>query len=98
VRPFFHPEADGEFQAAIEYYQAESPELAIRFYREVMATVARIMAHPKAWPVLRGSVRKCVVPVFPYKLLYTIEPDRIFVVATMHAKRDPTYWQHRLPE
>ncbi len=92
----FHPEADAEFQEAIEYYQKESPELGVRFYRETMATVVRIEAHPKVWPRLRGHVRKCLVPGFPYKLLYTIEPDRLHVVAVMHSKRKPGYWAGRL--
>ncbi len=91
MNAIFHPEADTEFQEAIEYYQAESAGLGVRFYREVMATVARVEGHPKAWPRLRGLVRKCVVPGFPFKLLYTIEPERLHVVAVMHGKRQPDY-------
>lgn len=96
MRAILHPEADDEFQAAIEVYQAESQELGVGFYREVLTTLARIESHPKAWPRLRGAVRKCLVTGFPYKLLYTIEPDRILVVAVMHAKRRPDYWTARL--
>jgi len=97
VRAILHPEADREFQEAIEYYQAESQDLGIRFYREVLATLVRLESHPKAWPGLRGNVRKCLVADFPYKLLYTVEPDRIHVLAVMHAKRKPGYWTERLP-
>ncbi len=96
MRPILHEAADEEFQSAIEIYQAESQELAVRFYREVLATLVRIKSHPKAWPRLRGTVRKCLVPGFPYKLLYVIEAERIFVVAVMHAKRQPGYWAERL--
>lgn len=96
MRAILHHEADEEFQAAIEIHQAESQELGVRFYREVLTTLARIESHPKAWPRLRGAVRKCLVTGFPYKLLYTIESDKIFVVAVMHAKRRPGYWMERL--
>lgn len=96
MNALFHPEADTEFQEAIEFYQTESPELGVRFYREVIATVVRIEAHPKAWPRLRGQVRKCLVSGFPFKLLYTIEKDRLHVVAVMHGKRQPGYWSRRL--
>jgi toxin ParE1/3/4 len=95
VRAIFHPEADLEFQHAIEIYQAESAELGLRFYREVLTALARIEAHPLAWPRLRGEVRKCLVADFPYKLLYVIEPDRLHVVAVMHGKRKPEYWSER---
>ena len=96
MKAILHDEADREFQSALETYQTESQELAVRFYREVLTTLTRIESHPKAWPRLRGAVRKCLVTGFPYKLLYPIEPDRIFVVAVMHAKRRPGYWTERL--
>ena len=96
VKVILHDEADAEFQSAVATYQGESHELAVRFYRGFFATLNRIGSHPKAWPRLRGSVRKCLVQGFPYKLLYLIEPDRIFVVALMHAKRQPGYWERRL--
>jgi plasmid stabilization system protein ParE len=96
VRAIFHPEADEEFQHAIETYQAESAELGLRFYRCVLDAVARIETHPSAWPRLRGAVRKCLVEEFPYKLLYIIEADRLFVVAVMHGKRKPDYWLERV--
>lgn len=96
MRAVFHPEADEEFQHAIETYQAESVELGLRFYRRVLEAVARIEAHPKVWPRLRGPVRKCLVEDFPYKLLYTVEPDRLSVVAVMHGRREPDYWLTRV--
>jgi toxin ParE1/3/4 len=96
VTAIFHHEADDEFQSAIEHYQGESLELGVRFYREVLVTLVRIQSHPKAWPRLRGSVRKSLVRDFPYKILYTTEGDRIFVVALMHTKRRPGYWAKRL--
>jgi plasmid stabilization system protein ParE len=96
VRAIFHPDADEEFQRSIEVYQAESSNLGLRFYRAVMAAAAKIEAHPQAWPRLRGPIRKCLVEGFPYKLLYAVEADRLFVVAVMHGKRKPDYWLERL--
>jgi toxin ParE1/3/4 len=96
VRAIFHPEADEEFQHAIESYQAESVELGLRYYRSVLAAATRIEGHPQAWPRLRGDVRKCLVEDFPYKLLYVIEPKRIHVIAVMHGSRKPDYWIERL--
>ena len=95
MNAIFHPVADTELQEAIEFYEAESAGLGVRFYREVMAAVVRVEAHPRAWPRLRGPVRKCVVPGFPYKLLYAIEAERLHVVAVMHGKRQPGYWSGR---
>lgn len=84
-----------EFQSAIEYYQTESRELGIRFYREVLTAWNRVEAHPRAWPKVRGEIRKCLVRGFPYKVLYTIEQDWIHVLAVMHSSRKPGYWTGR---
>lgn len=32
---------------------------------------------PKAWSVVRGDVRKCLLHRFPYNLLYSIGKDHI---------------------
>ncbi|MDP2208100.1 MAG: type II toxin-antitoxin system RelE/ParE family toxin [Bacteroidota bacterium] len=55
----------------------------------------RIAEHPQAWSVERGDVRKCLLHKFPYKLLYSIEEDHIFVLAVAHQHRRPNYWVER---
>lgn len=85
MKAVFHPGADTEFQQAIEYYQTDSLLIALRFYGRVMSAVASVEAHPFAWPRLRGTVRKCLVSDFPYKVLYIVEVDRLHRVAIMHA-------------
>ena len=56
----------------------------------------KILAMSERWRVLEGDVRRCLVRVFPYGVLYTIEPDFILIIAVAHAKREPGYWGHRL--
>ena len=92
----FHPEADEEFRAAIEYYEACQYGLGQDFYFEVKSTIGRILQFPHAWPVLHGDVRRCLTNRFPYGILYSIEKNSIFVLAVMHLRRDPDYWKHRL--
>jgi hypothetical protein len=33
--------------------------------------------------------------VFPYRVLYTLEPDSILIVAIAHLARKPRYWEAR---
>lgn len=96
MRPAFHPEAAVEFEEAVQFYQPRGRTLGDRFAREVRATIARIVATPKRWRILEQGVRLCRLRVFPYVVLYTIEPDYILIVAVMHGKRRPGYWRHRL--
>ena len=92
----FHPEAGLEFEEAVQFYKQRGRNLGQRFALEIRATIARIVATPDRWRILEGDIRRCLVRVFPYAVLYTIEKDGILVVAIMHGKRRPGYWRPRL--
>lgn len=96
MRVEFHPEAEEEFTEAVSFYKQRGRTLGERLAREVWSTMDRVVANPERWRVIEGDVRKCVVRVFPYGVLYTIEVDYILVVAIAHGKREPGYWRHRL--
>jgi len=91
-----HPEADRELREAIAYYEMREAGLGTEFAVEVCAALGRIADHPNAWPVLEGDLRRCLRNRFPYGLIYSIEPDSIFILAVMHLHRDPDYWRQRL--
>jgi len=92
----FHPEAEEEFLGAIAYYEERGESLGLDFAIEVRAAIARAVEHPRAWPIVEGELRRCLTTRFPYGVLYSQEPDGIFVLAVMHLHRDPDYWKHRL--
>lgn len=92
----FHPDAVLEFEEAVRYYRARGRVLGDRFASEVRFAIRRILDTPERWRVLEDDVRRCVVRVFPYSVLYTMEPDYILIVAIMHGKRQPGYWRYRL--
>lgn len=91
----FHPEAEAEFLGAINYYEERKENLGYEFALEVYATIERIMAHPKSWPILDGEVRRCQTARFPYGVLYTEHQESIWILAVMHLHRNPDYWKHR---
>lgn len=84
--------AKQELRDAEHYYELEYEGLGRRFRQEVKKAATRIAAYPKAWSVERGEIRKCLLHKFPYKLLYSIEQDHIFVIAVAHQHRKPDYW------
>ena len=98
MRHEFHPEAALEFEEAVRFYKERGRNLGKRFAREVKTTIRKIVATPERWRVLEEDVRRCLVHVFPYSVLYTIEADYILVIAVAHAKRQPGYWRHRLED
>jgi hypothetical protein len=51
---------------------------------------------PFRFRVLRTPFRRCLIPNFPYSIIFSIEPDFILVVAVAHAKQKPGYWHDRM--
>jgi plasmid stabilization system protein ParE len=96
VRHVFHPEAANEFAEAVRFYKKRGCNLGQRFSREVRATIKKVVETPQRWRVFDKDVRRCLVRVFPYFVLYTIEPEFILIIAVMHSKGEPGYWKHRL--
>jgi plasmid stabilization system protein ParE len=91
----FHPEAEAEFNDAIDYYEDKERGLGYDFAVEVYATIQRIIAFPKAWPVMKNGFRRSLVRRFPYGVLYSEEDEEIWIVAVMHLHRNPEYWDGR---
>jgi toxin ParE1/3/4 len=91
----FHPDAKAEFIAAINYYEGVETGLGFDFSVEIFSTLHNIADYPSAWPVLEGDVRRCLVNRFPFGILYSIEPNEIYILAVMHLHRDPDYWKDR---
>jgi hypothetical protein len=95
VRIEFHPHADAELAATIEYYNAAAHGLGNRFYDEVMGRLEWIAQNPKT-PRLRRDYRRVNLRVFPYYLAYALDRDLIWVIAVGHANRKPEYWRKRI--
>ncbi len=91
----FHPEAEEEFRAAIEYYELREAGLGYDFSVEVFTTVQNVLAHPHALPVTEGGIHRCLVNRFPYCVLYAVADTGIFILAVMHLRRHPDYWKDR---
>jgi len=96
MRYEFHPEALEEYDEAALWYAEREPALALRFIEAVEDAIGRILEAPTRWRGIEEDVRRCLTRVFPYGVLYTIEPDFVLIVAVMHCSREPGYWKQRL--
>ncbi len=95
MKVIFSKYAKQELDDATQYYGIESQELGKRFREEVRKAARRISEYPEAWSIERGDVRKCILHKFPYKLLYSVESNHIFIIAVAHQHRKPDYWIER---
>jgi toxin ParE1/3/4 len=91
----FHPDAEAEFLAAIDWYDERSVGFGARFAAEIHDAIKRAVAMPTAWPTVEKDIRRVLASHFPYGVLYAVREEKIFVLAVMHLRRHPDYWRER---
>ncbi len=95
MKIIFNALALEELKDAVDYYNFETPGLGDIFKEEIKKSLHRIAMYPAFFPILTKDIRKYVLYKFPYKILYTIEKDHIYVAAIAHQHRKPDYWIDR---
>ena len=91
-----HPDALDEFEDAAQYYKRCQAGLELRFIACIEAALREISAAPERWRPFEQDVRRKLVHVFPYAVLFSMEADYVLIIAVMHCSRQPGYWRHRV--
>jgi len=91
----FHPDAELELNASIDYYQKCKEHLGLEFADEVFRTIQRILEFPTAWQKLDGDIRRCLTNRFPFGVIYYQKNSDIIILAVMQLNRKPNYWKNR---
>jgi len=91
----YHPEAAIEMNEAATWYEAQQADLGKRFLSVVQDSLNRIKINPFLYPVVDSEVRRCLTRIFPFGVMFRVDPDQIVVMAVMHLHRDPGYWKDR---
>ena len=68
----FHPEAEEEFNLAIDYYEEKEVGLGYDFAIEILEAIKRATAFPEAWPIIEEDIRRSLVKRFSFGILYAI--------------------------
>jgi len=92
----FHPEALFELEAAADFFADRQKGLEIRFIDAVYSAIHRACDAPERWRRFDGDIRRLLVHVFPYAVLYSIEDEFLYIIAVMHCNREPGYWHKRI--
>jgi toxin ParE1/3/4 len=91
----FHAEAAAEFAGAALRYGSQQAGVGNTFVDAVQRVISRIRDYPEIGTPIGRSVRRAVVPRFPYAVVYRLEPATIFIIAIEDGRRSPGYWRHR---
>jgi|SRR3954447_7940563 toxin ParE1/3/4 len=92
----YHCEADVELVAAAKRYYCRQKKLGRGFLRAVHLALAKIQDDPNRFPIYEAPARSCRVFGFPYRVIYEVWSDAIYVIAVAHSSREPGYWRNRL--
>lgn len=99
----FHPEAEAELGADVDWYDDRELGLGGLFAEAVRSAIEAATDDPDAWPTWPGWDREPVVRSkgvgeFPYRVVYLVGADVVTVLAVAHTKRRPGYWRQRVTE
>ena len=92
----WNEDALDDYQEAAHYYGCRELGLDERFVECIESAIESVCDSPKSWPLLEDDVRRRVVGVFPYSIIFIEHDNVIVIVAIMHDSREPGYWRKRL--
>lgn len=90
-----HHEAFAEVNEAERFMELRVVGLGLRFRAEVDACLRFIQSKPFSYAERRGGYRYGIVAKFPYRVIYKVNGNEIFVAAVYHGKRRPSGWTTR---
>jgi toxin ParE1/3/4 len=92
----YHPLAENELVGAAAFYEGRRPFLGDDFLDSIDETVAGIQIAPEMGNPGKLQTRSWKVKRFPFRIVYLVFPDRIWIVAIAHLSRRPDYWLNRI--
>lgn len=90
-----HPVAIREIHKIATAYDKKAHRLGDRFTDQVEQAFARLRERPLIGEEIARGERRLTLRRFPYKMIYRVESDQVFVVDVAHHKRKEGYWRRR---
>jgi toxin ParE1/3/4 len=81
-----------DLAAARDWYDQRDVSLGNRFLDEVLLAIRAARERPQSFPEVRTTVRGVRCKKYPYRIYFTVESDRIVILAVYHTARDPARW------
>lgn len=71
----------------LDYYDAISEKLALRFEEELNAAFDKLEQKPYNYFKIQNNYRRIVLPSFPYMIVYKIVEQTVIIIAVFHQKK-----------
>jgi len=87
--------ATDDLAEAWMWYETQREGLGDGFLFATEESMRRISRRPESFIAVDGRVRRALVRRFPYSVYFLTEPERVVVIAVLHASRHPDEWRKR---
>lgn len=92
----FDRRAEEELSQSALYYEAQEKGLGLQFLLAVEFAIKEAASNPHIFSATTKGCRKCRVVRFPYAIIFRERNEEIQIIAVMHLKRKPNYWNVRI--
>jgi plasmid stabilization system protein ParE len=92
----YHPLAESELVGSAAFYERRREFLGDGFLDLVNEALTKIRSNPEMGKPGRFQTRSLKVRRYPFRIIYLIQVDRIWIVAVAHLSRRPGYWSDRV--
>ncbi|WP_415888438.1 type II toxin-antitoxin system RelE/ParE family toxin [Neptuniibacter sp. SY11_33] len=89
----FHPDVSQEVRTAYQWYEEQAQGLGDDFLIELEYSFRLIREQPNKWPAFSARTRRFLLRKFPFSVIYTSSTEVILVLAVMHNRQKPGYWE-----
>jgi hypothetical protein len=101
IRLLIEPEAEAELEEAADRYEESVPGLGVAFLAEMRQRTRDVLDGPHTFPAF-GSIEgvRCAHAIgrFPHLVVYMFAEEAVHILAFMHPRRRPGYWEKRVPK
>lgn len=95
MKLIYHPATEIELVVAARFYEQKVKGLGLEFLDEFDRSVASILVAPARWRIVRGNMRRFLMPRFPDGLYYRIVGDEVHLLVIKHHSQHPEYGMGR---
>lgn len=88
----FSDRAVREVGEAYDWYEAQSQGLGSEYEAALELQLRRLEQAPLLYPEILPSIRRTLLPRFPYAAFYTVRNDLVHILAVVHNARNPKRW------
>ena len=87
--------ASAEFADAVRWYEQKRNGLGGEFFDAVSHAIDLVRTRPEIGTAA-GRTRSWLLTRFPYRVIYRVRNEDIYIVAIAHTSRRPGFWKNRL--